>query len=95
MDVRSVNSFRNQVQTPVRKTDEKLRRACEDFEAVFVHQLLRSMRNTVLKSNLMGSRREEELFQDMMDSEVSKAAAKTRSMGIADLLYRQLGPKQP
>jgi len=70
--------------------DKKLRQACRDFEAVFLHYVLKSMRQTVQKSELLGSSQEEEFFQDMMDAEVSKSLAEQRSSGIADLLYREV-----
>jgi len=72
------------------RQDAKLREACQDFEAVFLNHLLKSMRKTVMKSELFGSSKEEEFFQEMMDYEVSRSIAKRQSMGIADMLYKQL-----
>lgn len=72
------------------KQDKKLKQACKDFEAVFVNSLMKSMRKTVMKTNLLGSDSGEEMFQDMMDSEISKSVTKRQSMGIADALYHQL-----
>ena len=72
------------------KQSSELRRACQDFEAIFLGYILKSMRKTVAKSELLGSNREEELFRDMMDDEICKASSRTSSMGIADILYRQL-----
>ena len=72
------------------RQDKKLKEACKDFEALFLSSLLKAMRKTVPKTNLFGSGSGEETFQEMMDVEVSKSAAKTSSMGIADMLYRQL-----
>lgn len=72
------------------KDDKELKKACKDFEAIFFNQILKSMRKTVTKTDLFGSQKEEEIFQDMMDAEVSKTAAQQNSIGIADMLYRQL-----
>jgi len=72
------------------RQDKKLKDTCKDFEALFLSSLLKAMRKTVQKTNLFGSDSGEETFQEMMDVEVSKSAAKTSSMGIADLMYRQL-----
>lgn len=69
---------------------KRLKDACKDFEAMFLNNLLKAMRKTIQKTNLFGSDSGEETFQEMMDTETSKAAAKTSSMGIADVLYRQL-----
>lgn len=70
--------------------DKRLKGACQDFEALFLSTILKGMRKTVEKSNLFGSDSAENTFQEMMDDEISKSSAKTSSMGIADMLYRQL-----
>ncbi len=80
--------------SPSDKEDAKLKQACQDFEAVFVNQLLQSMRKTVAKSELFGDSREEETYQEMMDWEVARSVAKQGSAGIADMLYRQLKADQ-
>lgn len=72
------------------RQQKRLKDACQDFEAVFLANVMKSMRKTVEKTNLFGSDSGEETFQEMMDNEVSKAAAKTSSLGIADVMYRQV-----
>ena len=72
------------------KEAARLKDACKDFEALFISSLLKAMRKTVQKTNLFGSDSAQDTFQEMMDTEVSKSAAKTSSMGIADMLYRQI-----
>jgi flagellar protein FlgJ len=72
--------------------DQKLREACKDFESVFVRQLLSEMRATVPKSDLLGSR-EEELYQDMLDTEMSKDIGRAGTLKLGDLLYDQLRVK--
>jgi flagellar protein FlgJ len=70
--------------------ERKLKKACCDLEAVFLNYLLKSMRKTIPKADLFGSARDEEFFRDMMDVEICSAASRTQSLGIADMLYRQL-----
>lgn len=72
------------------REDKKLKEACQDFEALFLSSLLKAMRKTVQKTSLFGSDSGEQTFQEMMDTEISKSAAKNSSMGIADVLYKQL-----
>ena len=69
--------------------DQKLREACRDFESLLVRQLLAEMRSTVPKSDLLGSR-EEDIYQDMLDMEMSKEIGKAGTMKLGDLLYAQL-----
>lgn len=72
------------------RQDKRLKDACKDFEAMFLANLMKSMRKTVDKTNLFGSDSGEQTFQEMMDNEVCKAAANTSSLGISDMLYRQV-----
>lgn len=72
------------------RQDKQLKDACRDFEALFLSIVLKQMRKTVPKSDLFGSDPAEETFQEMMDDELGKSAARTSSVGIADMLYRQL-----
>lgn len=72
------------------RDDRKLKEACQDFEALFLSSLLKAMRKTVQKTDLFGSDSGEQTFQEMMDMEISKSAARNSSMGVADVLYKQL-----
>jgi peptidoglycan hydrolase FlgJ len=72
------------------KQDKKLKETCQDMESVFLSYLMKSMRETVQKSDLFGSSEGEDMFQSMMDDEICKSASRTSSTGIADMLYRQL-----
>ena len=75
---------------PVDKADAKLRKACQEFEALLVAQMLSAMRETVPKSDLLGSRDKEEVFQSMLDQETAVQLSRTGSLKIADMLYTQL-----
>lgn len=87
----NINSVSAASPAPVSgKQQQELKKACQEFEAIFLNNLLKSMRQTVSKSDLFGSSQQEDMFRDMMDSEISKSAAKTNSMGIADMIYRQM-----
>lgn len=70
--------------------DNKLRKACKDFEAIFNDMVFKAMRKSVAKNDLFGSSKEEEMFTDMLDSKVSEQAAAGSSSGIGEMLYRQL-----
>ena len=74
------------------KDDQKLRQTCQEMESVFLEMMLKEMRNTVPKSDLMDTRNQE-LFQSMLDTEVTRDMAKAGGIGLADLMYRQLSQK--
>jgi len=70
--------------------DEKVKQACSDFEAIFIKQMLDSMRKTVEKTSLLGGGMAEEIFEDMIYDEYAKKMSKTGDFGIKDMLYKQL-----
>ena len=71
-----------------------LRESAQQFEALFIQMMLKSMReaNNVMKSDLVESQAAE-TFEGMYDKEMSVQMAKRNTMGLADMLVRQLGPK--
>ncbi len=70
--------------------DRRLKEACSDFEAIFIKQMLDSMRKTVSKSGLMGGGMAEDIFEDMLYEKYAEKMSKTGNFGIKDILYKQL-----
>ena len=70
--------------------DAKLKATCQEMEAVFLNLMLKQMRETVPKGNLLGNTQAEQTFTSMLDTELTKNMAKAGGMGLADMLYRQL-----
>lgn len=67
-----------------------LRKVCQEFEAILTQSLFKGMRATVPAGGLVERGMGTEIFEEMMDVEVSKKAAQGQGLGIADALYRQL-----
>lgn len=74
---------------------EALRKTCEEFEAIFVKQMLKEMRGTLPDGGLLPRSMGQDYFQEMMDAEVAKAAAVKGHFGIGEALFRQLQPPAP
>jgi flagellar protein FlgJ len=73
-----------------RENPEELRKACQEFEAIFIRSLLQNMRATVPASDLNGRDIGREVYEEMMDAEIAKQMARKNELGIAELLFRQL-----
>ncbi|HEY0114452.1 MAG TPA: rod-binding protein [Allosphingosinicella sp.] len=73
----------------------QLRAAAEAFEAVFLRQVIGSMRQAKLGEDLFGSAATDQ-FRDMADGQLADSMAGQGSFGIADLLLQQFGrnPRQ-
>ena len=70
---------------------QKLREACEGFEAMFLSMMYKQMRATVPETDLFGKKSNAiKIFEDMRDTELMTAASKAGGIGIADMMYKQL-----
>jgi len=70
--------------------DLKLREAANDFEAIFVKQMLETMRKTSIETNLIPKSEGEKVFQSMLDEHYSKIMATSGSLGLGEMIYQQL-----
>jgi murein DD-endopeptidase MepM/ murein hydrolase activator NlpD len=75
---------------PLEKKEKELKKACQDFEAIFTYQLLKSMRNTIEKCDLFHGGQGEEIYESLLDQELSKKMAGSGENSLAESLYRQL-----
>jgi len=71
--------------------DAKKWKVAQDFEAIFVHQMLKSMRNTVPKDEDMSTGRR--IFTEMLDEQIANRASQTGSFGLARIIYKELAGK--
>jgi len=77
-------------EAPSAGSGQALRQACEQFEAVFLAQLLQKMRDTVPEDPVLGDSRAKDIYYSMLDWEMAQQIARTQSVGLAAMLYRQL-----
>jgi len=82
------------VQPGAKATDPGLEKAAKAFEAIFLRQMIASMRSSSLTEGLFDSSATEQ-FRDMSDSRMAEQMAGTSKFGIADLLLQQFGAKTP
>jgi flagellar protein FlgJ len=75
--------------------DEKaLKKACQDFEAIFIGQLWKQMRETLPKEGYLHSK-EEDFYMGMFDHELAKKMSSAGGIGLGDMLYQQLVERLP
>lgn len=86
IDFAGMGSLRGQAQ---QKSDKATRETATQFEALFIHEMLKSMRQTIEKNDLTGSDAED-TFQEMYDRELSQQLAKRNTLGVADMLVKHL-----
>jgi flagellar protein FlgJ len=72
------------------KKNPRLYKACREFEAIYIKQMLNVMRKTVDRSGLLDGGFAQEVFEDMLYDEYAKKMAEHAGFGLSDSLYRQL-----
>jgi flagellar protein FlgJ len=73
------------------KGDEaKLREAANEFEAIFIQQMLKTMRKTSLESEFIKKSEGEKIFRSMLDEQYAIISAKSGSLGLGEMIFQQL-----
>jgi len=91
-DVKSTTDFdglaalRNQAKS---QSPEAIKAVAQQFEALFMDMMVKSMRDANLGSGLFDSD-ETEMYQQMWDQQIALQLAKNKGFGIAELMTRQL-----
>lgn len=73
-----------------RDNDKAIRQAAEDFEAVFLTQMVKPMFDTLPTDGMFGGGQAENIYRGLMVEEFGKSLAKNGGVGIADNVYREL-----
>ncbi len=75
-----------------RNSPEALKATAQQFEALFVQMMLKSMREAgdELGGDALFGSDQEQLYRDMYDKQISLELSQGRGIGLADMLVRQL-----
>ncbi len=84
----------SQARKPAVDKSSDLYKACQDFEALLIKQMLDSMRKTVRKEDsLLNGGMSQDIFEGMLYDEYAKKMAETAQFGLAEMIYRQVSSK--
>ena len=75
----------------VNKKADELKDVAEQFEAIFVHQMLKQARQSKLADGIFNSEAQD-TFNNMLDIEYSQVLSKQNNFGIAKALIKQFQP---
>ncbi len=76
------------------KDKDKLTKACQDFEAIFLRFILQKMRDTVPKDGLIETSNAQQSYQQMMDGVMADNISKSGTVGLAQILYKQMSAQE-
>ena len=85
LDMQSVAKLKYSAQ---KHPEQALKKTAQQFEAMFLQQMLEKMRDAIPKSDLTGGK-QMEMYQSLMDKQWGETLSK-RGIGLADMLTRQL-----
>jgi len=84
------NAAQLQASLPKDDPQAQLKAVAEEFESLFAKQMLDSMRATLSPDDdLFYGGMAQDIFQDMLYEEYARMMAKTGSLGVADIIYKQ------
>ena len=90
IDSQSLNKLRLQAkQSP----DQALKAAAQQFETVFLNMMLKSMRDATPQDGAFDSE-QTKMFTGMLDQQLAQSMASSRSVGLADIMVKQLSRNQ-
>jgi Rod binding domain-containing protein len=69
---------------------DKVRRAAKDFESLFTSIMLKTMRNSVMRSELVPQSMGEKFYTEMLDEEYGGLISGNANLGLADLIVKEL-----
>ena len=86
----SFKKIKNDIEFSGVEKKAKLRKTAESFEAIFIRQMLRSMRSSLLNGGMFGSGATGEIYSDIMDNAIAEKMAERSVLGLADLIYKRM-----
>ena len=69
---------------------DKLKKSCADFESILISQMLKSMRQTMTTSGLMGGGLGKDMYISLFDQELSQSLAKRGGLGLGKMIYNRV-----
>ncbi|PWC68748.1 flagellar biosynthesis protein FlgJ [Azospirillum sp. TSH58] len=86
-DLADPNTAEGKVDPAIRA---KIRQSANEFESVFVSQMLGHMFDGIEVDQNFGGGHAEEMFRSMLTNEYGKQVSRSGGFGIADQVYREL-----
>ena len=79
----------------IEDSPEAILEAAKAFEAVFLNEIMKSMRKTLPEDGVLNGGFANGVFNSMLDQEYSQIASKSGQVGLADMIALQLNRGEP
>lgn len=88
--IKNISGITASGQSSLRAKKEELKKACREFESLFTAYILKNMRSTIQRAESPEHARE--VYETMFDEAVAREISLSGSLGLGDMLYRELEP---
>lgn len=93
--IRATSAAENLTKSSGTKDNAKeAEKAATQFEALLLHQMINEMWSSVPKGGLLSGSSEEAMYRDMFNEALATNIAETKSLGVKDVLLRELKAKE-
>lgn len=75
-------------------SQEKLKKACADFESIFLSYMLKTMRASASEPDLVGKSHESKILYAMFDEKLSEEIAGSGGIGLANILLEKINERK-
>ncbi|MCE3233851.1 MAG: flgJ [Vampirovibrio sp.] len=93
-DASKIQQMQRQFLNPGTADQKKLKKAAQEFEAIFVQQMLDAMDKTIDRENsILSGGSSEQYFRGMLNQEIAKSMTTRQGgsgFGLAESIYRQM-----
>jgi flagellar protein FlgJ len=84
----------NEVSGSSDKSKAELKKVAEEFEAIFIGQLLKIMRETIEEANPEGGGFGKSVYTELFDQEGALSMARRGALGIGDIIYKSFADRE-
>ncbi len=70
----------------------RLKESVQELEVTFLNEMVKAMRKNVPEGELFKKNSAEKMFEEMQDTELTRAMCRGQNFGLADAMYRQMAP---
>lgn len=69
---------------------QRMKQTAQDFEAIFVQQVFKGMKQTIPDGGLLPRGQAEEIYSDLQDMEAARQLARQGGVGLTEMLLEQM-----
>ncbi len=73
---------------------QQLQKTTQQFEAIFIQQIFKEMRNTIPDSGLLPRSNADDIYMQLQDMEAAKVMAERGGIGLTELMLESIQKKE-